>query len=66
MNTPRLPPPFFVVTVSTLEPLPSIRSSESAKVKLFPFPDCLALMILTPVAFVIVNVAVPDSFAVLL
>ena len=66
MNTPRLPPPFLVVIVSTLEPLPSIRSSERATIRLFPFPACLALMVLTPVALVIVNVAVPVCFDVLL
>ena len=62
MNTPRLPAPFFVVTVMTLDPLPSILCSPTATVRLFPFPSCEALMILTPVALVIVNVADPVSF----
>ena len=66
MNTPRLPPPFLVVMLMTVEPLPSILTSERATTRLFPFPACLAVMVLTPVALVIVNVAVPVCFAVLL
>jgi len=64
MNTPRLPAPFFVVTVITLDPLPSIRNSETPRVKLFPLPAIEALMVRVPVAFTIVNTADPVLCAV--
>ena len=43
----------------TLEPLPSILTSETAMSKAFPWPACVALIVLMPVALVIVNVADP-------
>ena len=58
-NTPRFPAPFFVVTVRVLEPLPSSRTSDNPSTRLFPFPAWEALMVRTPVAFVIVNVVLP-------
>jgi len=58
-NTPRLPAPFFVVTESTVEPFPSILCCDNPRTRLFPFPARLELMMRTPVAFVIVKVAVP-------
>ena len=61
-NTPRLPAPFFVVTVITLDPLPSMRSSETPSTRLFPFPAIEALIVRVPVAFSIVNTAEPDVF----
>ena len=61
-NTPRLPAPFFVVTVITLEPLPSMRSSDTPSTRLFPFPAIEALIVRTPLAFSIVNTADPDFF----
>jgi hypothetical protein len=63
-NTPRLPAPFFVVTVITLDPLPSIRNNPTPSVKLFPLPAIDALIVLVPVAFTIVNTADPDLCAV--
>lgn len=59
VNVPRLPPPCFAVTEMTLDPLPSILCSDTPITKLFPFPTCEALMMRTPVAFVIVKIAVP-------
>ena len=59
MNVPRLPAPFFVVTEMTLEPLPSILTSDIPSTRLFPFPAIEAAMVRTPVAFCIVKVAVP-------
>src|SRR5215213_8304403 len=59
MKSPRFPAPFFVVTVITLDPLPSILCKDSPRLKLFPFPTCDAEMMRAPLAFVIVNVAVP-------
>lgn len=61
---PRLPAPFLVVTVMTLEPLPSSLTNDTPSTKLFPFAGCAALMVRTPVAFVIVKVAVPVLRAV--
>ena len=58
-NVPRLPEPFFVVMLRTLDPLPSIRDNDSAITRLFPFPTWDALMVRTPVAFVSVSVDVP-------
>jgi hypothetical protein len=63
-NTPRFPAPFFVVTEMTLEPLPSILDNDKPRTRLFPFPAWAALIVRTPVAFVIVNVAVPVLWAV--
>ena len=54
-NTPRLPAPFFVVTVITLDPLPVIRNSDTPRVRLFPFPATEALIVRVPVAFTIVE-----------
>lgn len=59
MNTPRFPAPFLEVTVRTLEPLPSILTNDSPSTMLFPFPAWDALMVRTPVAFVILNTDVP-------
>lgn len=59
LNVPRLPAPCFVVTVRTLDPLPSILDSDILKTKLLPFPACEGVMVRTPLALVIVNVAVP-------
>ena len=58
-NTPRFPAPFLVVTVRTLEPLPSILASDNPRTRLFPFPAWTALMMRTPVPFDMVNVDVP-------
>ena len=66
IKTPRLPPPRLVVTEITLDPFPSIRCSDTPMTKLFPLPVCVALIVRTPVAFVIVNVAVPVCLSVLL
>ena len=62
MNVPRFPAPFFVVTVITLEPLPSMRSSDTPRTRLFPLPAIEALMVRVPVAFTIVNTADPVFF----
>jgi len=62
-NTPRFPAPFLLVTEITLEPLPSILTSDNPIVKLFPFPAWEALMMRTPVPFVTVNVDVPVLWA---
>ena len=62
MNVPRFPAPFFVVTVITLEPLPSMRSSDTPRTRLFPLPAIEALMVRVPVAFTIVNTADPLFF----
>ena len=48
----------------TLDPLPSILCNPTAILKLFPFPICEALIVLTPVALTIVNVADPVSLLV--
>ena len=61
-KTPRFPAPFLVVTERMLEPLPSIRTNDSPSTRLFPFPARDALIVRTPVAFVIVNVDVPVFF----
>jgi len=58
-NVPRLPAPFFVVTEIILDPLPSILTSDRPRTRLLPFPAVVALIVRTPVAFVIVNTAVP-------
>src|SRR5205085_7062472 len=58
-NTPRLPAPFLAVTEITLEPFPSILCNDNPRTMLLPFPTCAALMVRTPVALVIENVAVP-------
>lgn len=50
----------------TLDPLPSILCNERPTTRLLPFPDCPALMMRTPVAFVIVKVAVPVFWASML
>jgi hypothetical protein len=45
-NVPRLPAPFFAVTVITADPWPpSIRVGDTEIVILFPFPTCDALMV---------------------
>src|SRR6185369_17374481 len=66
MKSPRFPAPFFVVTVITLDPLPSMRSSDTPSTRLFPFPAIEALMVRVPVAFTIVNTALPVWLAALL
>jgi len=38
MNTPRFPAPFLLVTVRTLEPLPSILDNDNPSTRLFPLP----------------------------
>src|SRR5215470_15111767 len=65
-NTPRFPAPFLVVTVRMLEPLPSILTSDSPSTMLFPFPAWETLRVRTPVAFVIVNTAVPAVWPAIL
>src|SRR6185369_11689530 len=66
MNTPRFPAPFFVVTEIMLDPLPSIRCSDTPRTRLFPLPAIEALMVRTPVPFTIVNTADPVFFVALL
>src|SRR4026208_1975958 len=62
MNVPRLPAPCFDVTVTTLDPLPSIRCSDRPRVTAFPLPSCEAVMMRTPLPFVIVKIAEALSF----
>ena len=61
-NVPRLPEPFFAVTETWLDPLPSIRESDNSMVRLFPLPSCAALRVRTPDASTIVKVAVAVRF----
>jgi len=58
-KTPRFPEPVLVVTERTLEPFPSILTSDSPSTRLFPVPAKDALMVRTPVAFVSVSVDIP-------